>query len=211
MMEAFYLPFAVLGAGAYLHAALYPVEPDKVKYTPEEEFERAMERPRDFVVHEARERGFVAPQFNASSKAGRVPWSQSNPPYHIYKAGSAGNTDSPCESAAQLYANALEHERLDVQEELFAGRQHYSRKRAQPIYSAFTRELTIPNSDPYAPVRTTNIAGFMWMPPTPTDEDINEAAALGKMLPPDPLLFTPDAYYFTAPGQNFRYGAGQTN
>lgn len=200
---------AILGAGYYLHKALYPAPVDKIKLTPEEEFERMMERPRDFVVHEARERGFIAPQFNANSKAGRVPWNPNNPPYHVYRADNPGNTESPVERSIQVYANALEHQRLDVQEELFAGRQHFARVRGGPLWSAFNRELSLTDEDPNAPARTTNVQGYMWMPPNPTDSDFNDAAALGKMLPPDPLLFTPDSYYMTNSGMPFRNGAGK--
>ena len=44
------------------------------------------------------------------------------------------------------------------------------------------------------------------MPRNPTDSDWNEAGLIAKQLPPNPQLFTPDAYYYTNPGQNFRYG-----
>ncbi len=196
---------AVLGAGTYLAESLYRynLQQRPVMPTKEEEFELMLETPREFILHQARESGIVAPAF--STVAARRPWSESNPPYYVYGSDINEPMSNPTEKVYQLYANSLEHYRIDTEEEIERGRLHFSRKRGQAIWNAFTREITVPGYKDQPP-RTTDHQGWMWMPPTPTDTDHNEAGAMGKMMPPDPLLFTPDAYYMTNSGVSWRNG-----
>jgi len=202
------MELAVLGIGAYLAQALYAAPTAQVDLeATEAELELNMlESPYQLIVHEGRERGLVAPHSNQDS--GRVPWNPSNPPYNVHFAG-VHNMENATENAYHLIANAREHERLLVTEEVAKGRQHYARKRGQAVYAAFTRELTVRDADPDVPDRSTNVMGFSWLPLAPNDSDFAEAAAMGKAMPPDPLLFTPDQFYMTNSGMPFRNGMQQ--
>lgn len=191
-----------IGAGAYTINALYGGgEPDRVNKSEEEELVSMLESQWQMTVNEGRNRGVVARHSNAD--AGRVPWNPANPPYSIYHAG-ANNTANPTEQLYRTYANAFEHERLLVKEEIANGRQHYARRRGQAVWQAYNRELHVPNLDPRDPPRSTNVAGWMWMPPNPHDVDRNEAAALGRAMPADERLTTPDMHYFANPGVTWR-------
>lgn len=202
------MELAVLGVGAYLIDALYGYnKPIPDVEASEEQMELDMlESPYQMMIHEGRERGLVAPHSNQD--AGRVPWSQHNPPYNVHFAG-VNSMENATENAYHLIANAQEHERLMVAEEASKGRQHYARKRGQPVYAAFTRDILVHDADPSVPDRTTNTMGFSWLPLAPNDSDFAEAAAMGKAMPLDPLLFTPDQYYMTNSGMPFRNGMQQ--
>lgn len=192
----------VLGAGVGLANALYRSAHEKTDnfQSPEEEDMNMLEAPRAFLMHEQRERGGVAPPFNAVTT--RVPWSEHNPPYNVHLAHGPGPTEMPTEQLYNLRANAYEHNRQDYAEQFFRGRQYVRRKQGSAVVTTFTREI----SNPDDPRMRTGFINWEWMPPNPSDSDYNDAAALSKMIPRVQELFTPDAYYMTAPGLNFRYG-----
>jgi hypothetical protein len=202
------MELAVLGVGAYLIQNLYgaPLAQPDIEADEQKMELNMLESPYQLAIHESRERGTIAPHSNQD--AGRVPWSQHNPPYNVHFAG-VHNMENATENAYHLIANAQEHQRLLVAEEAAKGRQHYARKRGQAVYSAFTRELTVQDADPDVPSRSTNVMGFSWLPMAPNDSDFAEAAAMGKAMPPDPLLFAPDQFYMTNSGMPFRNGMQQ--
>lgn len=200
---------AVVLGGAYLllaQAAPAPVHKNKMEMTPEEENAVMLERPRDMVMSEARVRGIVAPTGRVN--AGRAPFDPQRPPYAVYYPNH-DNTAQPTERLYSAYANAQEHERLLVKNELQAGRMHYARKSGQPVWSAYNRELHVPNADPFDAPRTTNHQGWSWLPPNPHDMDFVEAGLLAKAMPPNDALLSPEGFYFAAPGVTWRHGVSQ--
>lgn len=198
-----------LAGATYLAKDLFKAEPIQLQETPEELDATMLERPYDFNMHEMRRLGAIMPQFGATR--GRVPWSTEFPPYYIAPdAAASGPNCAPAERVYTLLANAEEHNRLDVMEEAARGRHHYARKTGVPLWTGFTRDVTLHDPDPHVAPRNTGRLGFSWMPPNPTDSDWNEAGLIAKALPPNPTLFTPDSTYMTAPGQLFRHGAATT-
>lgn len=194
-----------LGAGAYLAQSLFKADPVQlVENDPNGIFERFY----DLNLMEMNKYGAIMPQFGANR--GRVPWSREFPPYYIAPDVTYGPMDAPASRTYTVLANAMEHERVATMEQAVRAREHFVRKSGVPLWTAFTREITLLDSDPTAPARTTDRLGFQWMPTNPTDSDWNEAALIGKALPPDPELFTPDSTYMTASGMPFRHGAGTT-
>lgn len=190
---------ALLGAGAYLSSQIYGSQPVKLDKSANEEDMSMMERPRDFYLHQAREHGIIA--VPAHIGAARLPWSRV--PNSLLAAD--GGKSSPLHQLYGTYADSFELERLETMESIVSTNPVYAKKRTMPLWTAFNSDLTLPGTDPREPVRRTNVGDHFWMPPLPTDTDVREAALMGKSMPPDPLLFTPDAYYFTAPGLDFRY------
>jgi hypothetical protein len=204
------MELAVLGLGAYLAKSLLDNGGQPLVDESKEEMQKTMlESPYEMNLHEMRTRGALAPSFGATRA--RMPWDPSFPPYYIASTATGGPNESPTERIFHSLANAQEHERLDVAEQIMHHRPHYARKKGQAIWSAFNEELHLEDADPSVPPRSTDHVGFQWMPPNPTDSDWNEAALLTRAMPPNPVLFTPDAYYMTAPGQPFRHGQGQTH
>jgi len=199
------MELAVLGAGAYLASSMFANEKTPVTLTPEQERERMLESPADLFMHEFRERGAIRPRFGA--QVARNPWDPAHPPYYTSQTAPGGPNVAPTERLYQVIVNASEHERHDLAQELHSNYAHYARKTAVPVWTAFSREVGVPDTD--GGVRSTYSQGFQWLPPNPTDSDWNEAALLAKQLPGDPQLFTPDATYMTAPGLAFRYGANK--
>lgn len=189
----------VLGAGVYL-ASVFSDHGEKRCLDEKLDANNVIEQPRELFMHQAREGGVVAP--NHASVAGRVPFDVNNPPYLIARRDGPSHTENPTENLYSNIANALEHQRLDVEAEAAAARMPVARKRGGAIVTTFTREL----SNPADPSMRTGLINWSWMPPNPTDSDYQEAGALVQAIPPNPELFTPDAYYFTAPGQQFRHG-----
>ncbi len=200
------MELAALGVGVYLARSLYTGAPVKLEKTPAEEFATIIERPYDLNMHEMSQLGAIMPRTGATRA--RVPWNKNFPPYYIAPDIEHGSMDAPTHRLYTLLANAQEHERLTTMEEVARNRRHFARDRGVPLWTAFTRELEVPQAD--GSVHTTNQLGFQWMPRNPTDSDWNEAGLIGKALPPMPVLFTPDAVFMTAPGQPFRHGAGTT-
>jgi hypothetical protein len=201
------MELAVLGAGAYLATALFAEKPVVVAPTQEQLMQSMLEDPAALFMHEYRERGAIAP--SGSSVAMRLPWDKVRPPYYIAETATGGPNNHPTERVYKCLVNASEHERHDIAQEFYSARPHYARKRGQALWTAFTREISVPDED--GGTRSTQRQGFQWMPPNPTDSDWNEAALLAKALPGDPTLFTPDSTFMTAPGVTWRYGGVQTH
>jgi len=200
----------VLGAGVYLAKQLLDVgSAPQLELSDEKMESKMLEKPYDFVLHEYRERGAIAPTFGATRA--RVPWNPNMPPYYIARDCPYGPNDSPAMHAWLALANAQEHARLETALDFQCSRPQFARKRGQAIWQGFTEEITVKDADPRVQSRTTNHVGFQWLPPNPTDSDWNEAALIAKQLPPNPVLFTPDAFYYTAPGQEFRHRSGQAH
>ena len=187
---------AVLGAGAWVMNSLMKAPQRPVDASDDELRAQMPETPREFLMHEYRENGMLAPSFGAVST--RTPWNPANPPYHIHRVGEH-HMDNAMEEMFTLRANAQEHQREDWQEQFMKGRMEVARKTKQPLYCGFTREMSL------APDRSTHQMGWSFLPALPTDQDYNDAAQMAKTIPKDPQLFTPDAYYATADGLPFRY------
>ena len=195
---------AVLGAGAYLASALFAQPPHsrKVNPSPEEEFEAALMRPEEMQFKNAQYAGMWRPPYQSVTT--RLPWGQGgNAPYYVHRPGQS-HLDSPVTQLYTQLINATAHQRKDFQEQLVASRQQYSRPRASAIYQGFSNEMKLPDNVSGG-MRQTQHMNWSWMPKDPTDSDFNDAALLAKVLPPDPLLFTPEADFATAPGLSFRY------
>ncbi len=146
--------------------------------------------------------GTIAPQHGTTRTY--VPWNPAFPPYYVEKDRRGGPETASLFDMMTLYANGTEHNRLTVAEELERGRQHFARKSGAALYTAFTSDLTLMDSDPAVGTRTTNRIDFTWLPNNPTDSDWSEAGRIAKALPPNPELFTPDAYYMNNSGMPFR-------
>lgn len=190
----------VLGAGVYLAGIFSDHGNKRLDESAEQLVDDTIEAPRDLFIHQAREGGIIAP--NHASVAGRVPFDRLNPPYLIARKNGASHTEAPTENLYANIANAYEHQRLDTEAEAAAARMPVARKRGGAIVTTFTREL----SNMADPSMRTGIINWSWMPPNPTDSDYQDAGALVQAIPPNPELFTPDAFYFTAPNQPFRHG-----
>lgn len=192
----------ILGAGAYLASGLFKGTLSNLDEPTQDEPHHLLEPLREMLLHEGRENGIVAPVYQ--NNAARLPWSMTQPPAYVWASDSAGPTDLALENSYNLFANRLMHNTLDVQEQIRRGRNYTLSKRCMPVYTGFTQEMSLTDTD--GERRYTNIGAYQWLPPTPTDRDYTNAAALAKVLPPDPLLFTPDSNYMTAPGLPWRYG-----
>lgn len=156
-------------------------------------------------VEEMRAVGGWAP-FHAANR-GQTPWPVTMPPYYIAP-DVHGVLDSPAERIRAALAIPGEHERSDVAEQALNGREHFARRGRAPIWTAFTREISVADVD--GSRRSTDRLGFSWMPPDPTDSDWNEAGQIARALPGIDELMTPDATFLNVPGMNFRYGYGST-
>ncbi len=183
----------VLGLGVYCAQQL-------TKKSSKEETVDAFETPKEFLMHEMRLHGMIAPR--SQSIAGRTPFSENAPPYNVWRPNAPSHMEKPTETAYELYANALEHDRLETMDSIDKGRQNIMHKRGGAIITTYTRELRN-NADPSM---TTGIVNWTFMPPNPTETDRLNAAALVKAIPPNAQLSTPDGVWFTAPGLPFRYG-----
>jgi hypothetical protein len=190
----------LLGAGVWLANALISSPIKNVDMTKEEYDVNMIENPRDFLMHQMREAGAIAPSYN--HVPARVPWDSVSPPYYIKKHGGT-HLDNPTENYYTLWTNSFMHQLADVTEAFARNRPSFARQHGGAIWNAFNMELYQKDID--GPYRGTGNQGFFWLPKNPADQDYNDAAALAKALPPDPLLFTPDAYFATAPGLPFRY------
>ncbi len=195
---------AVLGAGAYLAHAIYAQPPKAPPRNPtaEEDYALGLDRPEVLLMQNAQVAGMIAPQYQAATV--RKPWNTgSAAPYYIHRPGQS-HLDSPVTQLYTQILNATYHNRQDFQEQFAASRQQYARKSAQPVYTGFTDEMCITDSAS-GKKRYTQHMQWSWLPSNPTDSDFNDAALMAKAVPPDPLLFTPDANFATAPGLPFRY------
>jgi hypothetical protein len=193
----------MLGAGLYFAQGMFKATPAKVDADDAELADSMLETPREMIMHEARENGIIAPRYN--NIASRVPWNTANPPQYVWQADDNGPMDQTLEKSRQVYANRWEHLREDVQEQLARSRQFTMTKTGTPLWHAFTRDLQGVDANSGAHWDT-NLQGMSYMPRNPTDMDWTNAGAIGKIAPPNPTLFTPDANYMTAPGLPFRYG-----
>lgn len=110
---------AVLGGGVWLAKSLLDAPQRPVNPTRAELREQMPETPREFLMHEFRENGMIAPNFASSTN--RVPWDPLNPPYHIHRVGEH-HMDNPMEECFTLRTNGLEHNRLDWQEQFVKGK-----------------------------------------------------------------------------------------
>lgn len=172
----------------------------KIQKSPHELRETLYQTPYELAYTEASTLGAIVPKYG--STRAQVPWDAAFPPYYMQRDVPEGPANYSLSRTYALFANADEHERLAVAEEAVRGRQHYARKTYAPLYTAFTNELVAMDAD--GSMRRTEQLGFPWLPRNPTDSDWNEAGLVAKALPPNPTLFTPDAYYMTNSGMPFR-------
>jgi hypothetical protein len=201
------MELAVLAAGAYGASHLFAAKQPVVNPTQAQLAAESLESPAKLFMHEYRERGALK-QVGAAQSV-RMPWNPQRMPYYIAQTASGGPNNNPTQRVYQSLINASEHERMDLAQEFAAARPHYARKRGAPLWTAFTREISVADNE--GRMRATDRQGFSWLPPNPTDSDWNEAALFAKAMPGDPNLFTPDSTFMTAPGVPWRYGDGQTH
>ncbi len=191
-----------LGGSALLaHHLLGKVAPKPVDQSEEEEFDNALDVPEELFMKQSRDYGIIAPHYGSATA--RVPWDMQNPPYYVFQPG-VSHLERPVERIYEQYYNAAYHNRKDFEEAVSRNRPQMARDRPQPIYTGFTPEMTAYDRVTGDKMQTQHMA-WSWMPDNPTDSEFNDAALLAKALPADPLLFTPDANFMTAPGQSFRH------
>ena len=196
------MELAVLGAGFYLADALL-TKGNKSVPIQQSEMEEGMgmlQTMREFIMQEARENGTIAPQYG--NVASRVPWLHMNAPYYMDRPGD-DTLSEPTENLYKRIANSRIHQSADILEQISRSRQVFSRKAGNAIYTGFSPEMHIQNSD--GEWNSTNIGPLTWIPRNPHDSDYNYAANMAKAVPRDPMLFTPEADQATAPGLPFRY------
>lgn len=193
----------LIGVGTYAASNLFKQHTAGLEERSEQQNTGMLQNLRDFMMQEARENGTIAPAYN--NVACRTPWTPAKPPVYTWQADSKGPMDRTTEKAYELIANRREHEREDVEEQIMRGRQYFPRKVSQALWHAFTPEIHLWDQADGSVLRTKHTQ-LQWLPNNPTDYDYTDAGAMGKALPPNPELFAPDAFYFTAPGLPFRYG-----
>lgn len=191
-----------LGGSALLLKSLYDGgEQRKVMPTEDEEIQMNLDVPEELFMDTALQAGIIAPSFGSATA--RVPWDVNNPPYYVFQPG-VDHLERPIERTYEQYFNALHHNRKDFEEAVSRNRQQVARRRPQPIYTGFTPEMTAYDSVTGDKMQTQHME-WSWMPNDATDSEVNDAALLAKALPSDPLLYTADANFYTAPGLPFRY------
>lgn len=188
----------LLGAVTYLTADLWKPAVRRVNPSEAENAENMLQTPRDFLQSELAVRPLIYPSFQFAPT--RVPWDVNSPPYYMNRRGEHLGEITP-DKIRGTYINALEHYRKDYEEAAAANQPQVVIKSGQPMFRGFTPELHN-LADPT--MRTQNMK-WAWLAAGPTDADVRDAAALARAVPPNPLLFTPDAYFATAPGLPFRY------
>lgn len=191
----------MLGAGVMIAEALYagPDQPKRLAENDQELLDRGfLETPAEFLLKQTKLYGHWAPSFNMATA--RVPWDPANPPFTVQRYGSCSGQVTPSD-IHQAYVNAKEHQRRDAMEQMATGITTIARQSGQPIWGGFTPEVhDIANKN----MKTQHMQ-WVWLPRGPTDSDFADAAAMSKAIPANPLLWTPDAWFATAPGLPFRY------
>lgn len=197
------MEIAVLGAGVYLADALFNRSAPQPDLTQNEadQAENMLESHYEFLMHEARENGIIAPQYG--NVATRVPWSDGNAPYYMDSL-QPEHEDSSIEDMYRRVTNARVHQSSDVMEHLARNRQAFARKAGNAFYSGFTPEMVLVQDGQEV---MTSIGPHTWLARNPHDSDYSYAVGMSKAVPRDPMLFTPDSNFATAPGLPFRYSS----
>lgn len=196
------MEIAVLGAGVYLADALFKgAQKVELLQTEKDQASNMLETHWDFLMHEGRENGVIAPQYG--NVASRVPW---HPMTNVNYMDSLSDDphSAPTENLYRTIANTRVHESADILEHLARNRQAFARKAGNAMYSGFTPEIIMEKDHERV---MSDVGPLTWLPRNPHDSDYSYAAGMAKAIPRDPLLFTPDAYHTTAPGLPFRYSA----
>lgn len=191
----------ILGGAVALASSLYrgPAQVEDIRETDNDMYARGMlDTPEEFLFKQSKLYGIWAPQYQHA--AARVPWDTRNPPYTVARYGATTDEGVPSD-VYQAYVNAKGHQRKDAMEQIASTRQAIARSSGQPIWTGFTAEI----SNPADRRQRTQHMQWSWLPRAPADSDFADAAALAKAVPPNPNLFTPDAWFATAPGLPFRY------
>lgn len=198
------MELAVLGAGVYLADALFRGDSKAIELQQNEarQSENMLESHWNFLMHEARENGMIAPQYG--NVATRVPW---HPMTGVHYLDDLRDSDPHTVDTENLYrrvANTRVHESSDILEHVARNRQAFARKAGNPLWFAFTPEVSMEQDGRRV---SSNIGQYKWVPRNPHDSDYSYAANMAKLVPRDPMLFTPDANFATAPGLPFRYSS----
>lgn len=197
------MELAVLGAGVYFANAMFGGDQRQPDLTQTEEDQSAnmLESHWDFLMHEAHENGTIAPQYG--NVATRVPWTQMHAPFYLDTLDNDPHS-APTENLYRRVANRRVHEASDILEHVARNRLAYARKAGNAIYTGFTPEMHLVQDGKWV---SSNVEQLTWMPRSPHDSDYSYAVGMSKAVARDPMLFTPDAYYATAPGLPFRYSS----
>lgn len=188
----------LLGAAVYLARDMWKPPQKSIDPSDAENDAQMLQRPDQFLMSQLQTSAMIYPSFQFAPT--RVPWDVNMAPYYITRRGEQPGDITP-DKMRQTYINAQEHYRKDYEEAVASGQQQFVTKSAQPLYRGFTPEVHN-IADPS--MRTQNMK-WAWLIAGPTDADVRDAGALARRVPPNPLLFTPDAYFATAPGLPFRY------
>lgn len=188
----------LLGAATYLAMDLFKQPLRKVNPSDSENKENMLQPQAEFLHSEFEVNPVIYPSYQFAPT--RVPWDVHNPPYYITRRGEQPSDITPSK-VRQPYIDALEHYRRDTEEAWASHEQQFVTKSSQPMFRAFTPEV----SNMADPSMRTQNQKWLWLQAGPTDADVRDAGAMAKAVPPNPLLFTPDAYFPTAPGLPFRY------
>ena len=194
----------VIAAGAYLmHQYVNQPTGKEGPYALDRqtELDRLATEPEQLWMLEYQVNG--APVPNANAPSSRLPVTIEDGTYFMHKPG-VSNMENPVTNTYVQLLNRAYLGRKDFEQSRMAARPQYPRKTAQPLYSGFTDEIRYKDKLS-GEVLSTGFQQMSWLPRDPTDSDYNDAALLTKVVPPNPLLFTPDANFATAPNVDWRY------
>jgi len=155
----------------------------------------------DLFFTEAQLNGTIAPTYGAG--ANRLPFKKGRgEPFFAHIPGRS-SADSPVTNTYIQLENANHLSRVDFEQSRAANRPTYMRDRSFPVWTTFTPELNVvANGNEHL---STGFVNWSYLPLNPTDSDYNDAGVLSKVVPADPLLFTPYANFISAPGVGWRY------
>lgn len=196
-MEAIAIPMTI-GAGVYLLRELTQGQRKPIDPTDEFAAENSLETPEEFLRHQSRIYGLPAPQYGSPLFA--PPWDVNNAP-DILEQTYNFPTDATPDGVRDVVINAYGHARKDWMAAAAKGLQVPARTGNGPLWIAFTPEL----HDNFRRNQVTQHQSWGWLPNDATDSDVMDAGRMAKAIPPNPLLYTPDAFFVTAPGLPYRY------
>lgn len=191
------VPFAIAAAAYLAHQYVTQTTPAPDVFTTEG---RPL-NPEELWMTEYQNNGALAPVTGRPTT--QSPLSETDNIMFFHKPGTS-NMENPVTNTYIQLLNGAYVERRDLNMSAMAHRPQYPRKSDTPLWGAFTPELHLTDSLTGEDL-STGYQRMSWLPKDATDSDWNDMALLAHVAPPNPLLFTPDANFMTAPGVGWRY------